>query len=106
MTWPQKGTRKITVGGVAYLWHYSGHCPLCTGAVITVGMDGAPYVLHIDPFPWNFELKPSSIVEAIAWASGEGWSPQKGPTRAMALDDETNEFKWLPQGRRHLACVK
>ncbi len=75
MAWPKKGTRKITVDEVVYLWHYSGHCPWCSDDVFTVGIAGKPYVLFIDPFAWNFELKPSSIAAAIRWATNNGWTP-------------------------------
>jgi hypothetical protein len=105
MAWPKKGTRKIVIDGITYLWHYSGHCPLCSDAVFTVGIAGKPYVLYIDPFPWNFELTPSSIASAINWAIDHGWSPEKGSTRGMALDDESKEFIWLPEGQRHATCA-
>lgn len=104
MAWPKKGTRKITVDGVNYLWHYSAHCPLCSDDVFTVGIAGSPYVLFIDPFPWNFELKPSSIASAIRWATENGWTPAQGPTRGMSYDDRSKEFIWLPDGERHLCC--
>lgn len=105
MVWPKKGTRKISVDSVTYLWHYSAHCPMCSNDVLTVGITGMPYVLYIDPFPWNFEIKPSAIAEAIQWAVNEGWSPDQGPTKAMSLDS-TGAFIWLPDGERHLSCKK
>ena len=105
MAWPKKGTRKITVDGITYLWHYSDHCPMCSNDVLTVGIAGRPYVLYIDPFPWNFEIKPSAIAEAIQWAINEGWSPEAGPTRAMSMGS-TGIFIWLPEGARHLSCKK
>ena len=104
MAWPKKGTRKITVDGIKYLWHYSGCCPWCSDDVFTAGIAGRPYVLYIDPFLWNFELKPSNIANAIRWATKNGWTPDKGPTRAMSLDDNNKEFLWLPDGQRHLYC--
>ena len=104
MAWPKKGTRKITVNGVNYLWHYSGRCPCCSDDVFTVGIAGKPYVLYIDPFPWNFEIKPSSMADAIRWAINNGWTADEGPTKAMSLDDNTKEFLWLPDGGRHLYC--
>jgi hypothetical protein len=104
MAWPKKGTRKITVDGVNLLWHYSGHCPLCSDDVLTVGIPGKPYVLYIDPFPWNFDLTPSSVANAVRWAMINGWTPDNGPTKAMTLDTEKKAFKWLPEGRRHNIC--
>ncbi len=104
MAWPKKGTRKISVDGVNYLWHYSAHCPWCSDDVFTIGIAGQPYVLFIDPFPWSFEIKPSSIASAIRWASNNGWTPDKGMTRAMSLDDKIEKFVWLSDGQRHLYC--
>lgn len=104
MAWPKKGTRKITVDGVNYLWHYAAHCPLCSDDVFTIGIAGKPHVLFVDPFPWSFELKPSSIASAIRWAINNGWTPLKGPTRAMSLDESSQEFVWLSGEKRHSCC--
>lgn len=105
MAWPSKGTRKITIDGVEYLWHYSGHCPSCSNDVFTIGLAGKPYVLYIDPFPWSFEIKPSSMAKAVRWAVYKGWTPEKGPTRAMSFDDDKKDYVWLPDGKRHLYCT-
>jgi hypothetical protein len=104
MAWPKKGTRTLTVDGVEYLWHHSGHCPACSDEVYTMGMAGRPFVLFIDPLPWHFELTPSSMITAIRWAIHNGWTPDKGPTRAMSWDQSRNDFVWLPEGKRHLSC--
>ncbi|MCW1885640.1 hypothetical protein OKA04_12950 [Luteolibacter flavescens] len=90
--------------GSTFLWHYSAHCPLCSADVFTVGREGQPFVLFIDPRPWEFEIRPASVVAAIRWALAEGWTPEKGPTRAMAHNDMTHQFEWLPDGERHLKC--
>lgn len=104
MTWPKKGTRELTIKSEKYLWHYNGHCPLCSSDIFTIGKSGKPFVLYIDPLPWGFELRPSSVVNAINWAVDKGWSPESGPTRAMAWNDRTQKFEWLPHGKRHLNC--
>lgn len=104
MAWPKKGTRELTINAKKYLWHYSGHCPLCSSDVFTIGQSGKPFVLYIDPFPWGFELRPSSVVNAVKWAIDKGWSPDSGPTRALAWNDGTKKFEWLPDGERHLNC--
>ncbi len=70
--------------------------------MITFGITGKPYILFIDPLPWNFEIKPSSIAIAIQWANRNGWSAENGPTKGMALNDETGTFRWLPDGKKHL----
>lgn len=104
MAWPKKGTRKLVIDEKTYLWHYSGHCPLCSSDVFTIGQHGNRFVLYIDPYPWGFELTPSSVVTAIKWAVDKGWSPESGPTRAMAWKDKIQEFVWLPDGEHHLTC--
>jgi hypothetical protein len=104
MAWPKKGTRKLVIDNKNYLWHYNAHCPLCGSDFFTVGRAGKRFVLFIDPNPWGFELRPASVVAAIRWALNKGWSPESGPNRAMAWNDKSQEFEWLPNGERHLAC--
>lgn len=106
MTWPKKHTRKLVVGGVSYLWHYSGHYPMCSEAVYTIGQPGQPFVLYVDPLPHDFELSPMTVASAVKWAVGEGWSSAGGPTRAMAFDSQIQDFVWLPEGSRHLSDVR
>lgn len=106
MAWPQKGTRKLVIDGVPYLWHYSGRCPLCSEAVFTVGQSQQAYVLYIDPLPHDFEITPKSIAMAVKWAISQGWSSADGPTCAMALDTQTQNFIWLPDDSRHLSGVR
>lgn len=102
MAWPKKGTRKIVVDGQDFLWHYSGHCSLCSDSVITVGREDNRFFLFIDPYPHDFIVSPASIAESIRWALKEGWTCQFGPTRAMAFDSTTQNNVWLPDGVRHL----
>jgi len=104
MAWPKRGTRRLVVDGEEFLWHYAGHCLWCSDDVFTVGREGAPYVLFIDPYAWHFEFRPAQVVEAIRWALKEGWTSEKGPTRAMALNDASRAYEWLPDGKRHRAC--
>lgn len=105
MAWPKKGTRKIVVCGETYNWHYNAHCLWCSEDVFTVGKEGQPYVLFIDPFPFGEEIRPANVARSVQWAVSEGWSPENGPTRTMALDDEHNEFVWLKENQRHLSCL-
>lgn len=105
MAWPKKGTHKIVVDGTSFLWHYSGHCPSCSNAVITVGVEGDRFYLYVYPFPWNFEFRPAAIADAIRWAIANDWTSYAGPTRAMAFDDKLNCNVWLPDGARHLADI-
>ena len=104
MAWPKRGTRQLVVDGASFLWHYDGCCLWCSNDVITVGREGVPYVLFIDPVAWHFEFRPAQVVDAIRWALKEGWTPENGPTRAMGLNDETEAYEWLADGQRHLRC--
>ena len=106
MAWPRKGTRKLAINDVQYLWHYNGHCPLCSAALFTIGRAENRFVLYIDPRPWGFELRPASVVSAVKWALDQGWSPEAGPTRSMTWNDDTEEFEWLPHGDRHRNCKR
>ena len=106
MAWPKKGTHKIVVDGTLFHWHYSGHCPSCCNAVITVGIEGDRFYLYVDPFPWNFEFRPAAIADAIRWAIANDWTSCAGPTRAMAFDDKLNCNVWLPDGARHLLSMR
>lgn len=101
MAWPKKGTRKLVIDGEAYLWHYDAHCPLCSTDVFTIGQAGKPFVLYIDPYPWEFEMRPATVAKAARWALNNGWNPATGPTRALFWNEATHDFEWLPDGERH-----
>ncbi|RZB33357.1 MAG: hypothetical protein SRB1_01185 [Desulfobacteraceae bacterium Eth-SRB1] len=102
MAWPKKGTRKLVIHGEEYLWHYDAHCPFCSNDVFTIGQAEKRFVLYIDPFPWEFEMRPATVVKAVTWALSNGWSCEAGPTRAMAWNQEAQDFAWLPDDERHL----
>ncbi len=106
MAWPKRGTRKIVVDGESFVWHYDGCCPFCSDDVVTAGKEGAPHVLFVDPFPWEFEFRPRNVAVAIRWARAAGWTAESGPTRALAFNDDTEKFEWLEPGQRHLGCPK
>ncbi len=105
MAWPKKGTRELVINDQKYLWHYDAHCPLCSSKIFTIGQAGKRFVLFIDPYPWGFELRPASVVSAIKWALERNWSPESGPTRAMAWNDEIQAFEWLAEGERHVTLM-
>lgn len=105
MAWPKKGTRTISVDGKKFLWHLSGNRLDSKETVITVGHEGQKYVLFIDPYPWDFDIKPSNIVEAVRWALGKGWTPESGPDTHMAYSRDEKGFVWLPEGIRFLHKV-
>lgn len=96
MTWPRKGTRTIVVDGASFLWHVNDGRVGWGDAPITVGRDGAKYVLHLDTFSWDGTPKPSIVASAIRWALDEGWTPETGPTHRVARV-EAGRFAFLPQ---------
>jgi len=106
MAWPKRGTRRIVVDGEEFAWHYDVHCVFCSDDVMTAGKQGAPYFLFIDPYSWSVEVRPRSVAAAIRWARATGWTAERGPTKAMAFDDKSQDFRWLAENQRHIACVK
>ena len=72
---PKKGTRELVINNQKYLWYFNAHCPLCSSKAFTIGQAGKRFVLFIDPYPWNFDLRPESVVSALRWAFERNWSP-------------------------------
>ena len=105
MAWPKRGTRKIVVEGEEFLWHYDACCPWCSDDVLTAGKAGQGHVLFIDPFPHSAEIGPKYVAQSIKWALSQGWSAENGPTQALSINIETEEFFWLKEGERHAKCV-
>lgn len=100
MAWPKKGTRKIVIDGELWLWHYSGHCYLCSGSTVTVGRAGFPRYLYLDNWARDFEHAPRHIAASIRWALAQNWSTRTGPDRGLRATGQS--FEWLPDGHRHV----
>ena len=92
MAWPKRHTRTLRLDGCDYLWHLSGNQLDCSGTVLTVGKATCRHYLHVDPYPWDFEIRPATVAEAVRWALSQGWSAEDGPTRRMALGEAG--FAW------------
>jgi hypothetical protein len=105
MAWPKKNTRPLIVDGTRFLWHHSGRALYTADGIITVGIEGDRFFLHIDPFPHDFEIRPATVADCIRWALARGWSTCDGPTRGMAFDAKTGSNVWLPDGVRYLSDV-
>lgn len=95
MGWPRKGTREIVVDGDAYQWHIPSGRLGWADVSLTVGRDGAPHVLHLDPYSWDGVPRPSIVAAAIRWAVGEGWSPEQGPTRRATWLEAEQRFVFV-----------
>ncbi len=104
MAWPKRGTRKIVVNGIEYLWHYDAHCIYCSDDVFTVGQAGKPSVLYIDSYVFGEEVRPKNIALSIKWAVEQGWSPDDSVSRNMSKKLDGNGFYWLPNGVKHWTC--
>lgn len=102
MTWPKKDTRKINVNGMDFLWHLSGNTVDTKETVITTGRQNGKFFLFIDPYPWEFEIRPADIAKAVQWAAGKGWTAENGPNRHMAWSSKEKSFIWLPEGKKFL----
>ena len=105
MAWPKRNTRPLVVDGTRFLWHHSSQALYASDGVITVGIEGDGYFLHIDPFPHDFEIRPATVANCVRWALAQGWSTRDGPTRGMAFDSKIGSNVWLPDGVRYLSDV-
>ena len=104
MTWPKRGTRKIVVDGVEYLWHFDAHCLWCSNGLFTVGQPGKPCVLYINAAVFGEEIRLKNVALSIKWAVSEGWSPEQTPSRSMSRNYETEEFYWVSSDLKHGSC--
>ncbi|MGI0119708.1 hypothetical protein [Zooshikella sp. RANM57] len=104
MAWPKRGTRKIVVDEIEYLWHYDACCIFCSDDVFTVGQTGRSGYLFIDSFAFGEKIRPKNIADSIKWAVSHGWSPES-QSRNMSKNIETDDFYWLPDGVKHWTCT-
>jgi len=91
---------------MAFLWHLSGNFVDAKEIVITAGSRHGKFFLFIDPYPWEFEIRPVNIEAAVKWALNEGWTTDKGPNRNMAFSAKKRNFIWLPDGKKFLHDVE
>lgn len=98
MAWPAKGTREIVVDGEAFLWHLPSGRVGWADDRVTVGRAGSPHVLHLDQNSWNGVPLPAMIAAAIRWATNDGWTPERGPSRNAAFAEQHDRFVFLPHG--------
>lgn len=99
MAWPKRGTRKLLIDQIEWLYHYDAHCIFCSEDCITVGQNGRPHYLYLDTFSHHFDHTPGHVVASIRWAIASGWSAENGPDRGLTATNDG--FTWLPPGHRH-----
>jgi hypothetical protein len=90
--------RKIVVDNVQYEWCIRGNSIWGPKSKITIyekGVNGA--TLYIDPIPWEFEIRPKFVMEAIRFATKNDWS-SKTNGKPMKLGYIESRFVVLPEG--------
>jgi|RhiMetdeSRZDD1v2_1073273.scaffolds.fasta_scaffold744297_2 hypothetical protein len=55
--------------------------------------------LYLDPYAWEFEVRPKTIAEAIRFALSIGWTP-KAVAPPLYLGFRGEQFFRLPEGTR------
>ena len=92
--------RKIVIDGKKYLWTLKGNYLKGHGEEHLIRVHSEKLtksILYIDPFSWNFEVRPKLIRKAILFALSIGWNPrikEKGFIVSMNED----KFYKLPKG--------
>ncbi|MGE0328632.1 MAG: hypothetical protein AB7S68_40330 [Polyangiaceae bacterium] len=94
MAWPKKGTRKLVVDGVEFMWHRKECCECTAGVPFLMGKSGGRYVLRVEVI--DLEIRPRDYARAMRWALANGWSAEAGPDRRLRFNDETETFEWIP----------
>lgn len=92
MAWPKKGTRRLTIDEITYLWQRDGDW--LTNSLWTVikqqGTDGQLLYLGF----YGVEIRPRIVRNAIEFALFHGWEPNIR-RKPMYLCDQDNTFKIL-----------
>ena len=83
--------RSITVNGISYIWTLKGNRIDTEEHHIKVHKEGVNnFILFIDPYDWNFEIRPEYIRKAIIFALNNDWGQN--------LNKKDSTFILLPEG--------
>lgn len=78
--------RTIVVSGEIYEWILDGNTIYNSEKWIRIHKGKATKsILFVNPYHWQFEIRPKSIKEAIEFAIGLGWDSEQS-TRNLFLD--------------------
>lgn len=90
----------MTFKGQEYTWCIRGNSLGLKESHVTVYKEGANgQILYLDPYPWEFEIGPKSVIEGIEYAIQHNWKPGvKGAP--MYLGYSEDGFIVLPEGMR------
>lgn len=95
MTFPKRGTRKITIAGETYLWRLCKAFTIrdCWLVIGKQGELGQP--LYLDPYHHDLLIGPATVRRAIEFAYTVGWTPvaRRPP---MKLDYNGDDFDGPP----------
>lgn len=73
-----KQIRKIDIEDHSYVWVLEGNEIFTSNRWIIVTLKGTSYSrLYIDPYAYEFEIKPSYIKKAVKYARSNGWVPEE-----------------------------
>jgi hypothetical protein len=88
-----KAKRKIEIADHTYLWTLEGNEIYTENRWIIVTLQGTSYSnLYINPYAHAFEIKPSSIKQAVLFARKNGWLPEQN-SGEMRLTFINNHFQ-------------
>ncbi|MEO0473626.1 MAG: hypothetical protein AAF206_28705 [Bacteroidota bacterium] len=89
--------RNISVDGRTYTWTLKGNRIDGDEQMIRVHEGrNTKSILYIDPYPWDFEIRPQAIVGAIRFALKQGWKPQEA-NHGLAISMEEGAFCVIPK---------
>jgi hypothetical protein len=73
-----KPKRKITVDGKNYIWTLDGNSIYVSGKCIIVTLENTSYSrLYLDPYAYDFEIRPATIARSIKAAREKfGWNQE------------------------------
>jgi hypothetical protein len=93
----RKTLRRIVVDGQPFQWLLPWNSLEFGTVHLSVFAEKRTQPLRIDPYPWNFEIRPATIANAIRFALRNGWTPAvPGPDFHIAFHE--GEFIVLPPG--------
>lgn len=73
-----KAKRSIITDGKTYIWSLKGNEIYTPNRWIVVTLKGTSFSkLFINPYDYDFEIKPSFIRKAILFAREKGWRPEE-----------------------------
>tara|TARA_B100000674_G_scaffold6879_1_gene5382 strand:- start:2043 stop:2372 length:330 start_codon:yes stop_codon:yes gene_type:complete len=95
--------RRIIVKGQVFYWVLNGNSidtsPNQERHIKVHLKDLTKSILYIDPYPWEFQIRPKNIELAIKFAQSQGWDPKK-PNCSKYISQKENKFFVLPAGQK------